>query len=57
MKRSSAFVAKRGTTPGFDVVGMTPLHAICSVTHTGFDPAAWRIHRVRSPTTLMSLFF
>ena len=34
MKRSSAFEGKRGTRPGFVLVGTTPLQAICSVIHT-----------------------
>jgi len=55
MKRSSPPDGSRGTTPGFVTVGITPLHAIWSVTQTGFAPAALRIHCVTSPTTLTLL--
>src|SRR5882762_11328205 len=56
MKRSCPLDGKRGTRSGLCVVGTTPLQAICSVTQTGFVPAARRIHCVTSPTTLMSWF-
>ena len=56
MNRSSARVGNRGTIAGCCRLGLTPLHAIWSVIHTGFAPAALTIFRVMSPTTLMSWF-
>jgi len=53
MKRSSSSVGKRGTS-GFFCVGVMPLHAIWSVTQTGFGPATFMSFVVMSPTTLRS---
>ena len=47
---------QRGTVSGWSCDGAMPLQAICSVIQTGFVPAARRILRVMSPTTVMSGF-
>ena len=56
MKRSCGSDGKRGTMSGFSFDGATPLHAICSVIHTGLPPLASFIFAAMSPTTLMSVF-
>ena len=56
-RRALERIVPSGSDGGTAVlVGMTPLHAICSVIQTGFAPAARTIFFVTSPTTLMSLF-
>ncbi len=56
MNRSCGNDGNRGTRWGLVFVGSTPLHAICNVIQNGFRPAASRVFRASSPTTLMSRF-